>query len=284
MGVKMRLFSIVLSALSFALITFIEARDALAQFQQPPPPPTLRTLQTIEPEMTLEELSDEENNQSIVRNQGQLEAALSYGARGGLAFRTFQIAQELRGKDVFLDKTFDFKQLLITAPSGLLIEPPIIAEADDVLLIENDGQEAAVADKLLNIGREARIVSAARDWREYLIREWGEVDPPPDLLLPQNSEEREAFEEAVEEGFIEGVRQADEIFQADLNLLVADFLGMVRYRMLLAQGIVSKPFALQVDRGITGGGSELRVGDRALKITGPSEFKPGAIEWQPASR
>ena len=284
MGVKMRLFSIVLRALSFALITFIEARDALAQFQQPPPPPTLRTLQTIEPEMTLEELSDEENNQSIVRNQGQLEAALSYGARGGLAFRTFQIAQELRGKDVFLDKTFDFKQLLITAPSGLLIEPPIIAEADDVLLIENDGQEAAVADKLLNIGREARIVSAARDWREYLIREWGEVDPPPDLLLPQNSEEREAFEEAVEEGFIEGVRQADEIFQADLNLLVADFLGMVRYRMLLAQGIVSKPFALQVDRGITGGGSELRVGDRALKITGPSEFKPGAIEWQPASR
>lgn len=255
-----------------------------AQVSPNPPPPNLRALQSIEPEVTLEELSDEANNQSIVRNQGQLEAGLSYGARGGLAFRTFQIAQELRGKDLFLDKTFDFRQLLITAPSGLLVEPPIVSEAEDVLFIESNGQEAAVADKLLNIGREARIVSAPRNWRDYLLREWGVVDPPPDLLLPQNAEERKAFREAVEEGFRQGVQQADEIFQADLNLLLADFMGMVRYRMLLAQGIVSKPFTLQVDRGITGGGRELRVGDRALRITGPSQFKPGGVEWQPASR
>lgn len=246
-------------------------------------PPTLKQLKEIEARVTLKDLEEEENP-SLIRNEAQREAGLSYGARGGLAYRTYQIAQELKGKDQFMDQTFDFKRLLIPAPSGLLVEPPIISEAEDVLLIESNGQEAAVADKLLNIGREARIVSAARDWREYLLREWGEVAPPPDLLLPSTPDERLVWREAVEEGFKQGVEQADEIFEADLNLLVADFMGMVRYRMLLAQGIVSEPFTLQVDRGITGGGRELRVGDRALRITGPSQFQTGGAAWQPASR
>ena len=45
---------------------------------------------------------------------------------------------------------------------------------------------------------------------------------------------------------------------------------MIRYRKLLAQGIVSAPYALQIDRGVTGGGDEMRIGDRAVTITGPS--------------
>ena len=77
--------------------------------------------------------------------------------------------------------------------------------------------------------------------------------------------------------------QADEIFQEDLNKLTADYQGMIRYRTLLAQGMVSPPYALQVDRGITGGGSEMRIGDRGLSITG-SSLQPEANEWSPANR
>tara|TARA_Y100001934_G_C12281693_1_gene740241 strand:- start:461 stop:640 length:180 start_codon:yes stop_codon:yes gene_type:complete len=59
---------------------------------------------------------------------------------------------------------------------------------------------------------------------------------------------------------------------------------MVRYRVLLSQNMISPPFALEQDRGITGGGSKLRVGDRAVTITGPSQLKAGGNEWQPADR
>ena len=38
------------------------------------------------------------------------------------------------------------------------------------------------------------------------------------------------------------------------------------------------------DRGVTGGKDEMRVGDRALRITGPSEFLTGAELWKPADR
>ena len=138
---------------------------------------------------------------------------------------------------------------------------------------------------MINIGRNARIVSAARTWRFYLERQWGEVLPPPDVLRPTNEEERAQWFEHVEEGWERGIEQANEIFQADLNQLVADYQGMIRYRTLLAQGMVSPPYALQVDKGVTGGGDTMRIGDRALSITDPSRLNAsGYREWQPANR
>lgn len=219
-----------------------------------------------------------------MRRDAMKEAALSYGARGGLAWRTYHIRNELETRATQLDKTFDFRQLLIPAPSGLLIEPPIISEAVNALLIEGSGQEAAVSDRVYEIIRNAQIVSAARSWRNYLERDWGEVLPPPDILRPSTKEEREEWIAWVREGWQKGLEQADEIFTDDLNQLSADYNGMVRYRLLLAQGMVSPPNALQVDRGVTGTGNRMRVGDRAVQITGKPAFVSGAEKWQPANR
>ena len=219
-----------------------------------------------------------------IRKDAVEEAALSFGARSGLAWRTYYIRQELETRARYLDKVFDFRQLLIPAPSGLLIEPPIISESVNAMLIENGGQAAAVSDRVYNIIVNAKIVSTARTWRTYLEREWNSVEPPPDILRPENDEERAIWVELVEKGWQEGITQANEIFSEDLNLLLADFRGMVRYRMLLAQGMISQPSALQVDRGVTGDGDEMRVGDRAVQITNVPRLNTGFERWQPANR
>lgn len=212
------------------------------------------------------------------------QAALSYGARGGLAWRTFHIRQEMDRRGSYMDKTFDFRQLLIAAPSGLLIEPPVVTESINSMIINAKGDEAAVSDRIYDIVVNARIVGTARSWRNYLERDWGKVTEPPDLLRPNNDAEREKWINWVREGWDEGVRQADDIFRDDLNALIADYQGMVRYRMLLAQGMVTPPYALQMDRGVTGGGDVLRVGDRAVQITGMPALIPGSERWQPANR
>ncbi len=219
-----------------------------------------------------------------IRAEAIKEAAISFGARGGLAKRTFKIREELDIRSRYLNKVFDFSQLLVAAPSGLLIEPPIVTESMGSMLIDIDGQTAAVSDKIYNIIRNARIVSAPRTWRVYLEREWGEVTPPPDILVPQNDEERAIWVENVKKGWKFGYEQANEVFKEDLMRLESDFSGMVRYRMLLAQGMISPPYALQVDRGITGGGDEMRIGDRAVQLTGVPELMTGADQWKPASR
>lgn len=244
-------------------------------------PLSLVQLQTLKKENTV---SEHDGLPLDIRLDALKEAAISLGARGGLAWRAYAIRQELDMRARAMDKVFDFRQLLISAPSGLMIEPPIINESINNMLIEGDGQQAAVSDRIYNIINNARIVPTARTWRNYLERNWGQAGSPPDILRPKNSEERAIWVELVTKGWDEGVRQANEIFEADLHVLVSDYEGMIRYRTLLAQGMVSQPYALQVDRGITGDGTEMRIGDRAIQITGVPELMTGSDQWKPASR
>lgn len=270
-----------LTLVSFAMLSLTMASaDGFAQ-TEPPVPPSLVELQTIEKENTL---AENDGLPLDIRRDAIKEAAISLGARGGLAWRSFAIRKELESRARYLDRVFDFSQLLIAAPSGLLIEPPIISESINAMLIEGDGQQAAVSDRIFHIVNNARIVSTPRTWRTYLEREWGTVEEPPDILRPEDEEERKIWIELVTKGWEEGVRQANEIFEEDLSILVADYEGMIRYRTLLSQGMVSQPYALQVDRGITGGGEEMRVGDRAVQITGVPELITGSEQWKPANR
>jgi defect-in-organelle-trafficking protein DotC len=273
-------------AVLFSLITVIAltmpVSSARAQ-SEIQPPPTLEQIKSIKVRKAPAD-AGQSGLPIDIRNDALKEAALSYGARGGLAWRTYFIREEMETRARYLDKVFDFRQLLIPAPSGLLIEPPVISEAQDAMLIEQGGQNAAVADRVYNIGRNARIVSAPRTWRAYLERQWGDITPPPEILFPTSKAELELWHNFVDRGWQAGIEQADEIFQADLNKLASDYNGMVRYRMLLAQGMVSPPYALQVDRGVTGGGNEMRVGDRSVAITGLPQLQPGTQTWQPANR
>lgn len=227
---------------------------------------------------------DEDAPAFNIRDEAIREGAISYGARAGLAWRTYEVQKELQQSARYMDKIYDFRSLLIPAPSGFLIEPPVVTESMNAVLIENDGMQAAVSDKIYNIVNNAKIVSSPRTWRTYLEREWRQAEPPPNILRPENDDERELWTKLVVKGWEEGVKQANEIFETDLNLLTRDFRGMVRYRSLLAQGMISQPYALQVDRGVTGGGDEMRVGDRAVQITGIPELITGHETWQPANR
>ncbi|MDP9196352.1 MAG: type IV secretion system DotC family protein [Pseudomonadota bacterium] len=243
-----------------------------------PVPQPLEGLQSINTGVELP------SDDTEIRNDAMREAALSFGARGGLARRTWEIRRQLDLNASSLSQAFDFRRLLVSAPSGLLIEPPVVTEAQKAFLVAEEGQTAAVADRLYSINQQARIVSAPREWRTYMERDWGEVAPPPALLLPKNAKERELWKKWVLEGWQAGVTQANDIFEADLDRLERDFRGMVRYRELLAYNMISPPFAALEDRGVTGGGGEMRVGDRQVRITSPSELNPQAERWLPARR
>lgn len=283
---KIFLLTAVLAAAGFQTPAFAIKKDSMPEVSADgeviSAPMPLKSLQDIPKENVV--ITQDAALPFDLREDAIKEAAISFGARGGLAWRTFHIRKELDVNARYLDKVFDFRQLLIPAPSGLMIEPPVIDESINAMLISDGGQQAAVSDRVYNIINNARIVSAPRTWHTYLEREWGEVELPPDILRPENKEERDLWRELVAKGWEEGVRQADEIFQDDLNLLMADFQGMVRYRYLLDQGMISPPYALQVDRGVTGGGNEMRVGDRAVEITGVPELITGSESWQPANR
>lgn len=289
-GLKVRVFALMLCA-SVVPLSACSSDSSVFRANYTGKPEPLNTTDqepvsrsVLESYTAKEPIVEESGMPFDIRAEAIKEAAFSFGARGGLAKRSYEIRTELDGKARYLDKVYNFGQLLIAAPSGFLIEPPVVTEAMNAMLIDPSGQTAAVSDTIFNITENAKIVSAPRTWRVYLEREWGEVIPPPDILLPQTEEERRIWVENVKAGWDMGYAQADDIFADDLARMNSDFEGMVRYRMLLSQGMVSPPYALQIDRGITGGGEEMRVGDRAVQITGMPELVPGADQWKPASR
>lgn len=277
----MRAGRILLWVVFYALASGPAYAQVAPAIEASPPPPVLTDLQ----EQTRGDAPEKGEFMGLqIRNDALREAALSYGARGGLAYRTFEIQRRLVEYDTSLSKTFDFSRLLIAAQSGLLIEPPIVSEAQRAVLVNGGGQEAAVADRVVRINQAARIVTAPRNWRLYMERDWGKVDPPPALLLPKNEEERKQWRDLVLEGWNAGLAQAEDTFEADLDRLTNDFVGMARYRELLAQGMISPPYAMHEDRGVTGGGSEMRIGDRGVTITGPSVLIPRSKLWKTAPR
>ncbi len=243
-------------------------------------PPTIDQLQSLD---VSGDDSDKPAPGLQIRHDAQREAALSYGARGGLAWRTYEIRQRLKRFSDPLDRVYSFRQLLIGAPGGLYIEPPIVGEAIDALDIKDEGQHAVIADKILQVTRNARLVPTAREWRTYIEREWQKPEAPPDVLLPKGPEERANWEKWVAEGWLNGIKQAEDIFNDDMTRLNNDFTGMVRYRKLLAQAMISQPVAIMMDRGVSGGGVEMRIGDRAVEITGEPQLLNQANTWQPIS-
>lgn len=272
---------------NFARATVVDPRQTVTD---EPTPPELDRLQDVhKTHGTTYNVTDAEIEEELlnldIRRDAQREAALSYGARGGLAKRQYQVAERLDDFEQVMDGVFNFRALLVRAPSGLMIEPPIVRESLDNILITNDGNEAAVADQILDINKQAKIVSAPRDWRNYLTPEYEtEITPPPRVLWPKDDKEQMEWNSWVKQGWTAGYNQGEETFETNLNQLVSDYNGMVRYRTLLAEGKISAPFAMHEERGVTGGKNLMRVGDRALRITGPSEFLTGSQEWKPADR
>lgn len=219
----------------------------------------------------------------MVRDKAIREAAWSYGARGGLAHRTWEITNYLNAQGRTLDQVFDFRRLLIALPNGLLLQPPVYIEGKDAFELSDDGQQAAVTDTAIFKIEDERVVPTAKLWGNYLLRPFSlKITPPPSEVFPTNSDEEKLWKQWLAEGWAAGIQQADETFQADLDRMVRDFVGMVRFRYLYAEGMATLPYAAEENKGVTGGGRELRIGNRSARITGQSVLLPKSEKWQPA--
>jgi len=204
------------------------------------------------------------------------ETATQLGARGALAWRSLQIDHSLQNQATYLNHVFDFNQLLLNHD----VLPPVLVEGDDSLNLASD-TSLRLASKIYKIQAPARFVTAAPNWRDYLWMNYKKPDMPDRTLLPNTCPEAKAWNAYLKQGWKEGLIQANEIFSANLNRLKRDYMGMVLYRKLLAQHMVSAPFVASADLGVTGDKNELRINDRVLRITAASELQTNPNKWQP---
>ena len=214
------------------------------------------------------------NAENTARLQSIQVAAASLGSQAGLAARTAQIQRALAGRAREFDRAFNFGSLLLEP--GFL--PPVVSEGRNAYNQPNDN-EARASDWVFKIERPARIVSATPTWRTYLLGNTTPAVRPDNSVLPKTKEEKQLWDQWAQKGWDEGARLADQNFEANLARLKLDFEGMVRFKTLYEQGLVSKPRLARASLGVTGGGDEMAINDRIIRVTEKAALDANKGNW-----
>lgn len=214
------------------------------------------------------------NSEDTARLQSIQVAAASLGSQAGLAARTAQIQRALAGRAREFDRAFNFGSLLLEP--GFL--PPVVSEGRNAYNQPNDN-EARASDWVFKIERPARIVSATPTWRTYLLGNTTPAVRPDNSVLPKTKEEKQLWDQWAQKGWDEGARLADQNFEANLARLKLDFEGMVRFKTLYEQGLVSKPRLARANLGVTGGGDEMAINDRIIRVTEKAALDANKGNW-----
>lgn len=218
---------------------------------------------------------------SVMRQDTLRDVALSIGAQGGLAWRSSEILASINKDAARLDAIYRFGQLV--TQSGVF--PPVIVEAQDSVSVEDD--QLRVADRIYRIVEKARFASTPPSWRNYLfsgLSAEAAQPAPHSSLLPRNDQERAIWKQYARQGWQEGVRQADMIFEKNLARLDRDYTGMLRYYVLLKKGMVDEPKVAHSYAVVTGDANQIVVGDTLHQVSKQPGFKIDPSQWKPFIR
>lgn len=196
------------------------------------------------------------------------EAGLGMGVRGGYSARAKQLRTQLDASQPELDRIFNFVPFV---ERGRLLLP-LIERVDDVQAIE--GGVLRETGQVYRVVEAARVVTAPPTWRDYMRITPLEMTPPDDTVLPSTREEREAWTDAVQQGWEVGVRQADAVFSTDLEVMTHAYQGRLLYRTLTVQGMIRPASLAHSDFGVVREDADetLRVGDALYSVADSASF------------
>lgn len=202
------------------------------------------------------------------------DTAMGLGAQGGLAVASQQMNNRLTHNQWSLDTIYNFNGMLLS--HGVL--PPVLVESDESLNLA-DPNTIRVADKTYKIVAQARFATTPPNWRDYLSMSFSKPDMPSKILLPRDEDERKVWVKSIRLGWEKGIQQADSIFQQNLARLKRDYNGMILYRKLLQEKMVSPPYVSKTELGVTGNGTDMRINDQVLRITELPKLQTDSHNW-----
>lgn len=216
-----------------------------------------------------------EQNVSEMRKQAIIDIASSLGMSAGLAARMQEIEKKIKNKSDELDKIYNFSALAIS--NGVL--PPVLEESNSNYN-QDSNDEVRISDVMYKIYAPARFVSVYPTWRDYLVFNFSSFDLPEKSYMPKNDAEKAIWDEWVKRGWEKGKLQADNIFENSWGRLNRDYTGMIKYKMLLTQGVITKTIVAKANLGVTGDGNKLSINDQVIRITDHSQFNQNDKEWK----
>ena len=247
--------------------------DDLRQGAEPVARPSEVRIELYDPERETVEITE-------LRRSALQEAAQGYGSQLGYARRVWEIEGLLEQRSSDLDEVFSFDRVVSEAPvkAGYIV-PPIVSRSFDAFQSSEEGRTASVAEEYLTIVAPGRIVPVTPTWRDYLLFSSPAPEKPARSLFPSSQAERDLFLVWFNEGWTAGVALADDEIGYRLDRLRRDYEGMLQYRRLVNMGMMDRMVLQEADFGVTGGGDEMRIGSRTVRIVSDAQFDANPLRW-----
>lgn len=225
-------------------------------------------------------ISPESSKLNGLRFTALRETGTSYGAQAGLARRSHENMQRLRGRASEMDATYNFQSLMLEGN----VVPPVLTEVSD-FYDQANGDMLRVIGKVFRIDQQARFSYTAPNWRTYLLIGYEFDTNAVASVTPQTAEERQVWDSAVRLGFEKGKEQADGILKDNFARLQRDYVGMVRYHQMLDAGMVSAPFVASTSTTVARAeDGAMHVGEVFLRITAAPDFVAEPSRWKGGER
>lgn len=252
--------------------SFEEVRDLSA-------PALSSLLLTNEEGKTAEELIQEEYEKSSNdgREQAILLEGMKFGSQSALFERSHKYQSLLNDNKHELSRIFNFHPLLMM---GGRVIPPVVVESDNLSMIEDRYTKRHVK-KSYKIIEQARVVNTPLDWRTYLLFDVPKPIVPSKYALPikGNTREEQIWANGVAQGWEAGLKQANDIMLQNIRTLERDYVGMIRFKIMLAKGMVTSPIPSNTKLGVTGDVDTLNIGESIFQVVEAPTWNKNAETW-----
>ena len=210
---------------------------------------------------------------SVIRDE-----AMTIGTQAGYYYAVNEINTRLESRRQYLDQ-IDFKPLLIKQDRYYIL-PPVIKEDNGRKMIRDSGRYLRLIDQSYYLETEAKFVLSPPTWRDYLLLSAPVPNEPTEAWLPQDDQEQKIWDEALEQGFNTGIKQAQLTLRNKIAKLTSDYLGLIRYRILEEKNMVSSPQIKETYAPIVGGGQRLIIEDSTVKIQVHPQLNNNRYSWE----
>lgn len=256
------------------LASFAIAGGVFAQDQLPPALDQIKKNFSVQP-------IPREDDLSVVRAEALREKAQALGAQAGLARRSAEILSALAINEKSLDRLFNMGPLVIEGK----VLPPVVVETRDAVAI-NEPDVIRTSERIFRIERQERFFTVLPTWRDYLYvgLQPATVNELHPQMMPRDESEKQLWDHSLERGWKQGVEQADAIYSENMARLEKDYAGMIRYLLLCAKGMITRPVIAASFSLVTGDKKEMAVNDTAYKITEKTGLEVDSKRWSPVIR
>lgn len=244
------------------------------------PPGLTQAFNQLTAQVMTQQVTQQSAAQSL-REEAIKRAAKVYGAQSGRTARWQQIESGLLKRSHLLAHVFHFGAMYLDQG---LVQPPVLDSSRDVIQVANAGQARKRIHTVYRVLLHATFRQRPLTWQAFLLPDsLAKPTTPREALLPRTDQEKALWYDGLQQGWQQGVKEANSEFSARLDSLKQAYQGMALYTLLALRGMVAPPTLVITHQAVqrNANGQEMAVGVQQQVITQNSYFVAKPNHWRP---